>query len=265
MPLSVPDQPSDHPDRRPQDLTQLRIVLVEPSHPGNIGGVARALKTMGLSQLVLVAPKRYPDPQAEWRAAGAQDVLKDARVVASVDEAIADCHLIVGTSTRSRTLPWPIDPVVEAAPKLLAASAHGPVAILFGREDNGLSNDELQRCHFHVAIPANPDYSSLNLAMAVQVLCYELFRHSELTNAIDPSWDKRAARSDELEGFFGHLETVLTEIDFHDPSNPGQALTRFRRLFTRIRPDETEVAMLRGVLSNVQRAAKKPGAADSGE
>ncbi len=251
-----PTAPQESSDKRQQDLAALRIILVEPSHPGNIGGAARALKTMGLSQLVLVAPKRYPDPQAEWRAAGAGEVLEQARIVDSVDEAIADCHLIVGTSTRSRTLPWPIDPVVDAAPKLLAASAHGQVAILFGREDNGLSNDELQRCHFHVAIPANPDYSSLNLAMAVQVLSYELFRHSELTTAIDPSWDKRAARSDELEGFFGHLERVLTEIDFHDPSNPGQALTRMRRLFTRIRPDETEVAMLRGVLSHVQRAAR---------
>lgn len=256
-------------------LDAVRIVLVEPSHPGNIGAAARAMKTMGLSNLTLVAPKRFPDPQAQWRAAGAQDTLDSARVVASFDDAIGDCATVIGTSNRLRNIPWPVAPADAAVSSALAAAAHGPVAIVFGREDNGLSGDELRRCHLHLAIPANPDYASLNLAMAVQVVCYELFRQATVDAGFDDRWDRPAASSREVEGFLGHLEQALTDVDFHDPANPGQSLTRLRRLFLRIRPDVTEVAMLRGVLTSMQHAAAgrlpsqrvravSPDASDSG-
>ena len=161
-----------------RDFTRIRIVLVEPNHPGNIGGAARAMKTMGLSSLAVVNPARFPDPQAEWRAAGAQDVVESAEVFGSVEDAIADCNWVVGTSTRSRRIPWPVKSVEDAAAELLALPDGSRAAVLFGRETNGLSNEELMLCHCHLQIPANPDYPSLNLAMAVQVVCYELFKQA---------------------------------------------------------------------------------------
>jgi tRNA (cytidine32/uridine32-2'-O)-methyltransferase len=231
-------------------LSNIRIVLVEPSHPGNIGGAARALKTMGLSDLALVNPGRYPDPQAEWRAAGAQDVLEATSVFASVDEAIADCHWVVGTSTRIRRIPWPLQSAAELAGDLLAKPEDTQIAILFGREASGLTNDELQKCHSHLQIPANPEYPSLNLAMAVQVVCYELCKQK---SAVLPAagWDRQPATSAEMQAMFEHFEQVLISLDFLDADNPGQTMTRLRRLFTRIAPDETEVAMLRGILKSV--------------
>ena len=253
------DAPAAAPKPNNALLDAIRIVLVEPSHPGNIGATARAMKTMGLSDLVLVAPKRFPDPQAQWRAAGAQDTLDSARVVANLDEAIDECSTVIGTSNRLRNIPWPVAPADEAVASALSAAAHGPVAILFGREDNGLTGDELRRCHLHLAIPANPDYASLNLAMAVQVVCYELCRQAADRGAsdagFDASWDRPVAPVSDVEGMLQHLEEALTAVDFHDPSNPGQSLTRLRRMFLRIRPDVTEVAMLRGVLTSMQHAA----------
>ncbi len=158
-------------------LEHLRIVLVETSHPGNIGGAARAMKTMGLAATCgWSARRRYPDPQAEWRAAGALDVLDRAMVVDSLDAAIADCTLVVGTSTRARRIPWPMVTATRTRATVRARTATQPVAMLFGRETSGLTNDELQRCHLHLQIPANPEYPSLNLAMAVQVVCYELYQ-----------------------------------------------------------------------------------------
>ena len=162
----------------------IRIVLVEPSHPGNIGGAARAMKTMGLEDLAIVNPLRFPDPQAVWRAAGAVDVVDNARVYGGVEDAIADCGWVVGTSARSRRVPWPVATVGEFAERLVREDLGGkPVAILFGREDRGLTNDELECCNLHVMIPANPEYLSLNLAMAVQVVCYEVLQ--TLTQAAD--------------------------------------------------------------------------------
>jgi tRNA (cytidine32/uridine32-2'-O)-methyltransferase len=228
-------------------LSRIRVVLVEPSHPGNIGGAARALKTMGLTRLAVVNPKRFPDPQAQWRAAGAQDVLESVTVCDSLDAAIADCHWVVGTSTRSRRIPWPVKSAEAVAADILAQPAGSEVAILFGRETNGLSNDELQRCHCHLQIPANPQYPSLNLAMAVQVVCYELFKQSEVVHAV-PAWDRPAATQAQLEGLMGHLQGVLLHSGFLDPANPGQTMTRLRRLFTRVALDDTEVQMLRGML-----------------
>lgn len=231
-------------------LQRVRVVLVEPSHPGNIGGAARALKTMGLGDLAVVNPRRFPDPQAEWRAAGAQDVLEAVQVFESVDQAIADCHFVVGTSTRSRRIPWPVKSAEGVAADVLARPRTEQVAVLFGRETNGLSNDELQRCHCHLQIPANPDYPSLNLAMAVQVVCYELFKQADVV-APEAAWDHPRATMAALESFFAHLESVLVTSGYHDPDNPGQTMTRLRRLFTRVDLDEHEVQMLRGILKEL--------------
>ena len=175
-------------------LDRIRIVLVEPRHPGNIGSAARAMKTMGINQLVLVNPARFPDPQADWRAAGAMDVLDKAIVVDDVASAVADCHVLVGTSTRSRHIPWPVVMAKEIAPYLAAQPDSASMAILFGREDSGLTNEELQLCHSHLQIPSSPIYGSLNLAMAVQVVCYELFQHVEANQAASDSSPENAVQ-----------------------------------------------------------------------
>jgi tRNA (cytidine32/uridine32-2'-O)-methyltransferase len=238
-------------------LEHVRIVLVETSHPGNIGGAARAMKTMGLQQLWLVRPSRYPDPQAEWRAAGALDVLDAAKVVDSLDAAVGDCALVIGTSTRARRIPWPQLTAREAGQKLHGESTRQPIAVLFGREASGLTNEELQRCHAHLQIPANPAYPSLNLAMAVQVVCYELFQGT-LDPTVDvPLTDRDAASVASVENLFTHLEDVLVRVEFLDRDNPGQVMTRLRRLFTRARLDVTEVNMLRGALTEIQRSLRR--------
>jgi tRNA (cytidine32/uridine32-2'-O)-methyltransferase len=235
-------------------LDHIRIVLVETSHPGNIGGAARAMKTMGLKHLWLVSPGRYPDPQAEWRAAGALDVLDAAVVVDSLDAAIADCTMVIGTSTRARRIPWPLLTAHEIGRHIRQESPQRPLAILFGRETSGLTNDELQRCHLHLQIPANPEYPSLNVAMAVQVVCYELYQAQlDPANEAAAVWDRAPATVAAVDGLLAHLETVLTRVEFIDRANPGQVMARMRRLFTRIRPDDTEIAMLRGALTEIQR------------
>ena len=234
-------------------LKNIRIVLVEPSHPGNIGAAARAMKTMGIGRLALVNPRRFPDPQAEWRAAGATDVIDGCAVYASVDEAIAECHFVVGTSARARRIPWPAGDVREVAAELVAQADSGAVAVLFGRETSGLTNGELQRCNKHLRIPASPDYPSLNLAMAVQVIAYELFRHAANRPTAAVRWDRPPATAAAVEALLEHLETLLRETDFLDPENPGQNLTRLRRLFTRLQLDATEVGMLRGILTHLGR------------
>ncbi len=259
----------------PRALGQIRVVLVEPSHPGNIGGAARALKTMGMGQLVVVNPGRFPDPQAEWRAAGAQDVLDATRVCASLAEAIADCHWVVGTSTRSRRIPWPVGSAQQIAAEVLAqanARDDAQIAILFGRETSGLSNDELQQCHAHLRIPASAQYPSLNLAMAVQVVCYELHKHATtdlgdedaafVQGPASGDWDRPAATTQQLAAFYAHLEQVLVDAGFLDPQNPGQTMTRLRRLFARARPDETEIQILRGVLTQLGGATPPTSSAD---
>lgn len=230
--------------------TNVRFVLVEPDHPGNIGGACRALKNMGFGALHLINPKRFPDPQAEWRAAGAQDVLDAVRVHDSLDAVIDDCALVVGTSARSRNIPWPVVTPRTLAQRLEAEPPGGPVAVLFGRETNGLNNDELQRCSLHLAIPGNPDYPSLNLAMAVQVVAYELF----LIGAPTIDWagsDKPAATAGELENVILHLEAAATGSGFVDAEKPGQTLTRFRRMLHRAELDRTEVSMLHGLLKQL--------------
>ena len=239
----------------------IRIVLVNSAHPGNIGGAARAMKNMGLSQLYLVAPREYPAPRAVWRSAGARDVLANAVVVNSVEEAVADCGLVIGTSARERRIPWPLINPRECGAQVWAESEHHPTAILFGREDRGLTNEELQQCHYHVHIPSNPDYSSLNLATAVQVLAYEV-RMASLQNEqgeLPPlgAWDQPLATAEELEHFHEHWAKSLAGLEFYDPENPKQLLTRLRRLFNRTRMDRMEVSILRGVLATIDKKIGK--------
>jgi tRNA (cytidine32/uridine32-2'-O)-methyltransferase len=240
---------------------KIRIVLVNTSHPGNIGGAARAMKNMGLAELYLVEPREYPAPRAVWRAAGARDVLANAKIVDSVDEAIKDCGLVIGTSARERRIPWPLINPRECGDKIWQEAKSHQVALLFGREDRGLTNSELQKCHYHVHIPSNPDYSSLNLATAVQVLSYEIRMASLARKNGDlpemNEWDQPLATADELELFHEHLSATMADLKFYDPDNPKQLLTRMRRLFNRTRMDKMEVSMLRGLLSAAQRKREK--------
>ena len=238
----------------------IRMVLVNTSHPGNIGGAARAMKNMGLFELYLVQPKEYPAPRAVWRAAGARDVLDKVKVVESVDQAIEGCGLVIGTSARDRRIPWPMINPRQCGQRIWKESVTHNVALLFGREDRGLTNNELQKCNYHVNIPSNPDYSSLNLATAVQVLAYEIRMASlsddkgVLKNIDD--WDQPLATSDEMELFHKHLEKTMEAVKFYDPENPKQLLTRMRRLFNRSRMDQMEVSILRGLLSSIDRITK---------
>lgn len=249
-------------------LDNIRIVLINTTHPGNIGAVARAMKNMGLSQLYLVSPRKYPDEQATWRASNATDVLDSAVVCSSLDEAVADCPLVIGTSARERRIPWPLLDPRHTAEQAYAEAASHPVALVFGREDRGLTNEELQRCNLHVHIPSNPEYSSLNLGMAVQVLCYELrMAHlaGELSGDAMQGWDLPPASNADLERYFVHLEETLAEMEFLRPEAPKQLMTRLRRLYHRARPDEMEVSILRGILTSAQhwvRRARGDGRGD---
>jgi tRNA (cytidine32/uridine32-2'-O)-methyltransferase len=237
-------------------LEKIRIVLVNTSHPGNIGSVARAMKTMGLAELYLVDPLKFPDPKAVELASNAGEVLENAVVVDTLDEALQDCRLVIGTSTRSRTIPWPMLTPREFAAKARAESANTKIAVLFGREQSGLTNEELHRCHFHIQIPSNPEYSSLNLAAAVQVIAYELYVASTATDVVAEPWDYEWATAEQMESFYAHLAIVLLEIKFLNPAAPRQLLPRLRRLFNRARVDVMEMNILRGVLAAVQKYIK---------
>jgi tRNA (cytidine32/uridine32-2'-O)-methyltransferase len=239
------------------DPQQINIVLVETSHPGNIGAVARAMKNMGLLRLTLVAPQRFPDPEATWRAVSAADVLERARVVDNLDEAIGDAGFVVGASARERRIPWPVLDPRRAAAEMSSFSRRGEVAVLFGREDNGLSNDELRRCNLHLAIPTGSSYSSLNLAMAVQIVCYELHMRAcgeALPAEPDATWDAPPATQDNMERYYQHLESTLIQIGFLNPEAPRQLMTRLRRLYSRLRVDEMELNILRGILTETQKS-----------
>lgn len=238
-------------------LERIRIVLVNTSHPGNIGSVARAMKTMGLSELYLVSPEQFPHPKAIEMASGASDLLDQAIVVNTLEEAIGDCTLVIGTSARTRTIPWPLFSPREMIEKIKREPALSQIAILFGREQSGLTNEELQRCHVHTQIPTHPQYSSLNIAAAVQVIAYEIRVASLDPLPVTDDWDYRLATADEMEKFFTHLQEVLIEIDFLKMSAPRKLMTRLRRLFFRARPDIMEMNILRGMLTAVQASNKK--------
>lgn len=258
-------------------LDHIRIVLVNTTHPGNIGATARAMKNMGLSDLCLVDPKKFPDEVAVARSSGATDILDNAQIVASIEEAVADCHFVVGTSARGRHIPWPvIDPKEMAgiAMALEKGNQENPdqppkrMAILFGREDRGLTNEELHACHHHVHIPSVPGFSSLNVASAVQVICYEL-RMADLDRGEEApqwgtEWDIDIATHEDLERLFAHFEKTLVDIDFLDPENPRQLMTRLRRLYLRSVPDKVEVNILRGMLKMIDGQVNKARAGQSG-
>ena len=245
-------------------LDRIRIVLIGTSHPGNIGGVARAMHNMGLADLALAAPRCEPvTADSVSRASGADHLVNNARVVETLEEAVADCTLVVGASARSRTLPWPmITPreLGERLPTELADEATR-IALVFGREDSGLTNAELQRCHAHVHIPTNPDFSSLNLAAAVQVLAYEC-RLAWLAGQTRPGEEpgQPLATHEELEHYFAHLERTLVAIGFHDPAMPRQLMARLRRFTLRARPERMELNILRGILSDTDKLV--PGQGD---
>lgn len=241
---------------------QVSIVLVNTSHPGNIGAAARAMKNMGLSRLVLVQPVDFPSGVAVGRAVSALDILERTTVCESLQEATADCGLIIGASARSRKIPWPVLTPEECAEKVIHACRANKVALVFGREDSGLSNEELQLCHYHVQIPASEQLSSLNLAAAVMVICYELRRHSMGENRAESiqeqDWDMEWATGEQVEHLYQHLEEVLIRLDFHDPDNPRQLMQRMRRMFSRIRLDTMEMNILRGILAHIEYHLDNP-------
>ena len=236
----------------------IRIVLVGTTHPGNIGAVARAMMNMGLSELALVKPKHFPHKDATARASGAIGVLNDALVVSSLREALTDCVYVAGASARPRTIEWPSMGPRDCAQRLLLESKEGKVAAVFGPEKSGLHNDDLDLCHTLLTIPTDPDFSSLNLAMAVQVLCYELHVAGTVDAGPVSESDASPATAAEMEHFYTHLEQVMTDIDFLDTDNPRYLMRRMRRLFIRARPDKNEVNILRGLLTAIDRT-RKPG------
>lgn len=239
----------------------VRIVLVAPSHPGNIGAVARAMKNMGLESLVLVNPRQFPHAEAIARASGADDVLAGARIVTSVTEAIAGCGFIVATTSRTRDHYFQVADVREAAERVLREATRGPVAVLFGSERAGLTNEQLEAAHLLIRIPASETYPSLNLAMAVQIIAYELFQAQGVRIETAPA---AAPLADpvEMERLYQHLAQVLEEIDFRDRTQGGTHLmARLRRLFQRAALDRNEVNILRGILTAVQSRRRRAGAA----
>lgn len=236
------------------NFAAIRTVLVATSHPGNIGSSARALKTMGFSRLYLVKPKIFPDIRAHEMSAGADDLLDKCVIVDSLNEALMGCQLVIATSARPRGLSLPGLTPPECAKLIASQSDETEVAIVFGREHAGLTNEELLQCHFHVNIPGNPDYSSLNLAQAVQIMMYEL-RMTHLSPVAPVASSKEImARVEDVEQFYAHLTDVLLAIGFLKPKNPGKVQARLRRLFTRVRFEQMEVTMLRGILSHIQKA-----------
>ena len=270
----------------------IKIVLVNTTHPGNIGAAARAMKTMGLEQLALVAPRHFPSAECTARAAGADDVLARARVFSSVEEAVADCELVFGTSARTRSIAWPeVTPETAAAQVIDHAGAGSGAAVLFGRESSGLSNEELETCHAMIRIPTNAEFASLNLAQAVQIICYEIGKQrlAGETGSGDglksvpvrtggrsgaPGMDPRLhhagtdfnpspgddaespVTAGEMEYFYEHFEQTLTDIGYLNPEKPRRLMRRIRRLFNRARLDGNEYNILRGILTAIQNSIK---------
>ena len=255
-----------------QHLSHVRIVMVNTTLPANIGSALRAMKTMGLIKLVLVAPKTYPHPDIDALAAGATDLIDQIQIVATLEDAIKDCHLVFGTSARSRTIPWPLLDARPAAQKSMQAVMQNQqeIAVVFGREDRGLTNEELALANYHVTIPVNTDYGVLNVAQAIQVICYEMrIATLELiekttdtaavmpvTDSEDMHWDEPLVTHEQMEQFYPHFEKMLADIEFLDPKNPRLLPLRLRRLFGRIQLDKMEYHLLRGIFTRVQALNK---------
>jgi tRNA (cytidine32/uridine32-2'-O)-methyltransferase len=231
-------------------LSNIKIVLVETSHPGNIGAVARAMKNMAMHNLCLVNPKVFPSAEATARASGADDLLAGAKLYGTIAEAIADCQLVLGTSARCRTISWPELTPRECAQKAIVQESGNKVAILFGRENSGLKNHELDLCHYLLRIPCNSEYSSLNIAAAVQVICYELFVAAGVqeNSRVGDKGDIPLATAEQMESYYGHLHQALVDIDFMRPDQSKSIMRRLRRIYNRIQLDTREVDILRGIL-----------------
>ncbi len=240
-------------------LDNISIVLVNPSHPGNIGAAARAMKTMGLKHLSLVSPDDFPSGTATALACGADDILSNARVVDSLEKALEGCHFVVGTSARVRGVSLPLVDPRSCAGSIMEEAEAGKVALIFGREDKGLTNEQLSRCHLQVHIPTNEAFSSLNLGSAVQVMCYEM-RMTELLlkDRLEMPRPKAhdLATNEDVERYYDHLHQTLMEIGFLDHSSHEKIMAKLRRLYGRIRPDRVELNILRGILSETQRCLK---------
>jgi len=234
----------------------VQIVLVETSHPGNIGSVARAMKNMGLSKLALINPKKFPDPEATALAGNAGNVLDGARVFRTIDEAVKHSKVIFATSARERTIEWPVASAKDAAQEINQLAAEKiEVSILFGREDRGLTNEELQLSNKHLIIPADPEYPVLNIAMSTQVVCYELYQASQ-SKPIGPWQDFPEYTAEELTHLIEHFNETVLNLKLIDPANPKQILTRMERMFRRLYPDQMEGNFLRGFLKAVNKQIK---------
>jgi TrmH family RNA methyltransferase len=236
-------------------LSNIRVALLNTSHPGNIGAAARAMKTMGLTDLWLLDPLHFPDAEATARASGADDILASAQVRQHLDDLLEDCRLVVGASARTRSIPCPELSPRECASLVREESDQGRVAVLFGREQSGLSNAEIDRCHYLVRIPASPVYASLNLAAAVQVIVYELFVAHVTKESEEGGYLLKhgPVSAGEMERFYEHLEATLVQLEFLDPANPRHLMRRLRRLYNRARPDANEINILRGILTSAQK------------
>ncbi|MDC0609114.1 tRNA (cytosine(32)/uridine(32)-2'-O)-methyltransferase TrmJ [Vibrio sp.] len=236
-------------------LENVKVVLVGTSHSGNIGSAARAMKVMGLKNMVLVDPQCEVDGQAVALSAGASEIALNAPIVATLEDAVKECSLVVGTSARSRSLEWPMLDSRECGEKIADECRTSQIAMVFGRERTGLTNEELQLCHYHVSIPANPEYSSLNLAMAVQTLSYDV--RLAYLNLLDSQYpeirEQEYPRHEELEMFYAHLEKVLLKTEFIEQDRPNQVMNKMRRLFNRARPETQELNILRGILTSVEK------------
>lgn len=253
-------------------LKNIRIVMVGTSHPGNIGAAARGMKAMGLEQLCLVAPKVFPHAEVTARAAGADDLIAKAQVVDNIEAALLGCRLVLGCSARGRSLSLPLLNPSQCAEKSLEVASQASVAILFGNEQHGLSNTELQHCHFQVCIPTSPEFSSLNVAAAIQIIAYELNKIAEeIKQDPPPAPISRAqkqkmkiaspqalpATAEDMALFYTHLEQTLIAIHFLDPHNPRKLMQRLHRLFNRAQPETLELNILRGILTAVLQKRDK--------
>ena len=238
-------------------LNSVKVVLVGTTHPGNIGATARAIKNMGILNLALVQPKEFPSDVATFRSKAAKNILENAEVYESLKDAVSECELVVGTSARDRTIPWPVLNPREAAAEMHKSSLNGDVAIVFGREDRGLTNDELGLCNFHVHIPSDPEYSSLNLSQAVQILAYEIrLAYLEENERNEDYWDVDLANNEQTERLINHMDEIMQEVDFYDTENPRKLLVRVRRFFKRSKIDVMEANIFRGFFATIQKKLK---------
>ena len=244
-------------DEKNNLLNSVKVVLVGTTHPGNIGATARAIKNMGILKLALVQPKEFPSDVATFRSKAAKDILDNAEVYESLKDAVSECELVVGTSARDRTIPWPVLSPREAAAEMHKSSLNGDVAIVFGREDRGLTNEELGLCNFHVHIPSDPEYSSLNLSQAVQILAYEIrLAYLEENERNEDYWDVDLANNEQTERLINHMDELMQEVDFYDTENPRKLLVRVRRFFKRSKIDVMEANIFRGLFATIQKKLK---------